>query len=109
MMDMLLSLSLPWFRCFQVASLPWLKRKAASVIGTIPNSSYEEAISYFEKANAANPHPFAPNWLYLGKCYMQQRKWAEAKQWFTKIIQLEGSHNDPDHKEVTFSCFFFVM
>ena len=83
--------------------MPWLKRKAASLIGTIPTSSYQEAIGYFEASDAASPHPFAPNWLYIGKCYMQLKKWAEAKRWFAKVIQLEGSQFDPDHKEVTFS------
>ena len=91
-----------------MASLPWLKRKAASLIGTIPTSSYEEAIGYFEASNAANPHPFAPNWLYLGKCYMQMRKWAEAKQWFTKIIELEETTNDPDHKEVRAFTVYYI-
>ena len=91
-----------------MASLPWLKRKAASLIGTIPTSSYQEAISYFEASEAASPRPFAPNWLYIGKCYMQLKRWDVAKRWFARLIQLEGSQFDPDHKEVTFS-FHDVM
>ena len=84
--------------------MPWLQRKAAGLLGTLPTSTYDEAISFFEASEAANSHPFTPNWLYLGKCYMQQRKWSDAKKWFTKVIEEEGNELGPDHKEVTY-CF----
>lgn len=87
-------------RCFQVSSIPWYQRRAASLLGTLPSSSYEEAIGFFEKCDAISPKPFTPNWLYLGKCYMNMKKWAEAKKWFTKVIEEDGNQSDPDHVEV---------
>ena len=89
-------------RCFRVTSLPWYQRKAAGLLGTLPTSTYEEAISYFEASEAANSRPFTPNWLFLGKCYMQLKNWAEAKKWLTKVLEEGGDSSDPDHKEVTF-------
>ena len=94
------SMHSPNHRCFQVADLPWYKRKAAGLIGTLPTSSYEEALGYFEAAEKATPKPFTPIWLYLGKCHMQMRHWVEAKKWFTKVLEEESSQSDPDHKEV---------
>lgn len=88
------------YRCYKVTSLPWYQRKAAGLLGTLPTSTYEEAISYFEAAEAVNPRPFPPNWLFMAKCYVDQKKWAEAKKWLTKILEFDSNPKDPDLKEV---------
>ena len=90
-------------RCYRVTSLPWYQRKAAGLLGTLPNSSYEEAISYFEASETANPKVFTPNWLYLAKCHMGLKNWAEAKKWLTKILEEDNNPTDPDFIEVTFN------
>ena len=73
------------------------------MLGGLPNSSYEEAISFFEASETANPKVFTPNWLYLAKCYMGLKNWAEAKKWLTKILEEDSKSTDPDFVEVTFN------
>lgn len=96
-------------RCFRVTSLPWYQRKAAGLLGTLPNSTYEEAISFFEASEAANPKAFPPNWLYLAKCHMQLKNWAEAKKWLTKILEEDDNPKDPDCIEVTFDLLSYTI
>ena len=56
--------------CFSFADMSWMTRKVAGTIfAKVPESSYEEALSYFEKAEAMEPDFYSKNWLMLAKCY----------------------------------------
>lgn len=42
--------------CLKVAGISWVERQAAKLLfGTPPESSYEEALSYFERSHAIRP------------------------------------------------------
>lgn len=78
--------------CYSVASVPWYMKQAAKIIfATPPNSSYEEALSHFEAAEKVDPGFYCPNWLYLGKCYLQLGHREEARQWLGRIA---GHHSE---------------
>lgn len=96
-------------RCFRVASLPWYQKRAAGFFGTLPTSSYDEAISYFQASEETNSRHFTPNSLFLGKCHMELNNKAEAKRWFTKVIEEDSDPSDPDHKEVTLCIPLYLM
>ena len=44
------------------------------------------------------PGDYAPNWWYLGQCYMNMGQKEKARQWLEKAAEYQG--DDPDGKEV---------
>lgn len=71
--------------CFAFAELPWYQRKVAAVIfATPPESTYEEALDYFLKAEAVDPNFYSKNLLMLGKTYLGLNDKEKAKLWLTK-------------------------
>mmetsp|Transcript_14925 Transcript_14925/g.20858 ORF Transcript_14925/g.20858 Transcript_14925/m.20858 type:complete len:235 (-) Transcript_14925:38-742(-) len=91
--------------CVGVASVSWIERKiAATLFGTPPESSYEEALTYFLKASELEPK-FLRNAICIGDCYYQLKQWDNAKQWYQKAVdiptQTEGDkvlHNEAKTK-----------
>jgi len=79
--------------CFTVANISWIARNAAALIySTLPESTLEEALTYFqaaEKLILENPS-FKANenqtYLMLGKTYQSLKKSDEAKNYFQKCI-----------------------
>ncbi|CAG0886405.1 unnamed protein product [Cyprideis torosa] len=58
--------------CFTVADMPWYQRKAANVfLATMPESSFDEALQYFTKAEISEPMFYSMNLLMLGECYLK--------------------------------------
>uniref|UniRef100_A0A8C6T4I1 Regulator of microtubule dynamics protein 1 n=1 Tax=Neogobius melanostomus TaxID=47308 RepID=A0A8C6T4I1_9GOBI len=71
--------------CFSFAELPWYQRKVAAVIfASPPESSYEEALDYFLKAEAVDPNFYSKNLLMLGTTYLRMNDKEKAKMWLTK-------------------------
>lgn len=90
------------FWCFAFADLPWYQRKVASVIfATPPESSFEEALSYFLKAEEVDPNFYGKNLLMLGKTYLKMNDKETAKLWLSKAIEFPAlTHEDKEaHKE----------
>jgi len=57
---------------FTFADLSWHQRKLASVLfASPPSSSYEEALTYFKKAEEVEPNFYSMNLLMLGKSYLK--------------------------------------
>jgi len=74
--------------CFNVSSLGWLERKAASTFfASPPESSFEEALKYFEEANEVDPN-FRRNLVFLGDTYVQLKQKDKAKASYQKAIDL---------------------
>jgi len=72
--------------CFNVANISWLERKAAQALfGTPPESTYEEALGHFLKAEEMSPSFYSDNQLQIGLMYLKTGKKAEAKEWFQKL------------------------
>jgi len=77
--------------CLSVASIGWLERKAASVLfASPPESSYDEALSFFLRAAEKNSN-FIRNALYVGDTYSLLKKMQEAKAWYTKAMEMKAS------------------
>ncbi|KAF4530939.1 hypothetical protein B566_EDAN018936 [Ephemera danica] len=56
-------------RCYEVTALPWYQRKiASSIFGSLPTSSYEEALEFCLQAEAVSPND-TPNLILMGKIY----------------------------------------
>lgn len=88
--------------CFSFAELPWYQRKVAAVIfATPPESTYEEALDYFSKAEAVDPNFYSKNLLMLGKTYLRLSDKEKAKLWLEKAKEyLPVTHEDKEvHKE----------
>lgn len=58
--------------CYEIADMPWYQRKIASTIfAKPPDSTYEEALTYFTKAEEVEPRFYGQNLLMLGKTYLK--------------------------------------
>jgi len=68
---------------FSFADLSTLQRYAAKAIfGTPPSSTYEEALSHFEKAEAISPGFYSTNTYWMGMAYERLGKKKEALKCF---------------------------
>ncbi|KAL3873870.1 hypothetical protein ACJMK2_037004 [Sinanodonta woodiana] len=75
--------------CYGVYMLSWLERKAASALyATPPSSTAEEALACFLEADRLNPGKWKENLLYIGKCYIELKKYSEAVEWLRKAESL---------------------
>ncbi|KAJ7386293.1 cellular calcium ion homeostasis [Desmophyllum pertusum] len=73
--------------CFTFADMPWYTRKLASAIfASPPSSTYDEALGHFQKAEELEPNFFSKNHLLLGKTFLRQKKYEEAKLWLDKAV-----------------------
>jgi len=77
--------------CFSFADLAWYERKIAAVVfGSPPESTYEEALGHFEKAESLSPSFYSTNQLMLGVVNMKLGKKEEAKTWFNKLLEFKA-------------------
>ncbi|XP_037311922.2 regulator of microtubule dynamics protein 1 [Pungitius pungitius] len=93
------SLFILGFWCFSFAELPWYQRKVAAVIfSSPPNSTYEEALEFFLKAEEADPNFYSKNLLMLGKTYMGMKDRERALHYLTKAKEYPA--HTQEEKEV---------
>jgi len=87
---------------FTIASISWMERKLAqSFIAEPPTATYEEALEFFLKADAARE--FLTNRVWIGKTYQKIGDKAKAKEWYTKVVEAnpECESDKNDIKEAT--------
>eukprot|EP00122_Pirum_gemmata_P008781 Pgem_evm1s8102 len=95
--------------CMNVASISWVERKvAATLFGTPPESSYDEALKYLQQAHEADGG-YKKNNLKMAECYYNLKKYSEAKDWGQKCIALgiqTDRHNsiDAEAKAIMKKC-----
>ncbi|KOB65910.1 Regulator of microtubule dynamics protein 1, partial [Operophtera brumata] len=66
--------------CYQITEMPWHQRKIAEVLfASPPRSTYEDALEYFLKAEAAEPRFYSMNLLRIGNCYLKMERDDQAK------------------------------
>lgn len=81
--------------CYEVASLSWLEKKAASALyATPPDSSYEEALQSFLKVEELTPDSWKGNLLMVAKCYIKLYDVPSAVEWLYKAYQLPTANSD---------------
>ncbi|XP_062503015.1 regulator of microtubule dynamics protein 1-like [Corticium candelabrum] len=75
--------------CFEVASLSWWEKKgAAALYATPPESTYEQSLEAFLKAEELKPNFWKTNQLFLCKCYTKLGDNVKAKEWLLKANDL---------------------
>ncbi|UYV77002.1 RMDN1 [Cordylochernes scorpioides] len=82
--------------CYSFATLPWYQKKIASVIfATPPSSTLEEALGYYEKAEATSPLFYSMNLLKLGQVYNEMNRKDDAVQALLKLRSFKPiTHDD---------------
>lgn len=84
--------------CYGIADMPWYQRRIAQTLfATPPNSSFDEAIQYFSKAEIAEPRFYSMNLLMLGKTYLKLGKEDIAKYYLNLALNYPARTND-DHR-----------
>lgn len=90
--------------CYGVYMLSWVERKlAATLFATPPESTIEDALKYFLKAEEINSGFYKANQLYIAKCHYEMSEYDEAKRWLVSAKQLDVSNSDDGktHEEAT--------
>ena len=83
--------------------IDWISRQVANTIfGTIPTTSYEEALSFFLKAENLEPGFYLSNQLSIAQCLIAMKRKDEAKEWLLNSLNLPvvTEEDKADRKEV---------
>ncbi|XP_032528907.2 regulator of microtubule dynamics protein 1-like [Danaus plexippus] len=84
--------------CYQITDLPWHQRKTAETLyAKLPNSTYEDALEYFLRAEEAQPRFYSINLLRLGMCYLKLNMEDQAKYYLKLAASYPAKSND-DHQ-----------
>ncbi|CAG9796667.1 unnamed protein product [Diatraea saccharalis] len=84
--------------CYQVSELPWHQRKIAEALfASPPQSTYEDALEYFLRAEAVQPRFYSINLLRLGNCYLKLKKEDQAKYYLKLAASYPAKSNDDHH------------
>lgn len=84
--------------CYQISEMPWHQRRIAEVLfGSPPQSTYEDALEYFLRAETAQPRFYSLNLLRLGNCYLKLQKEDQAKYYLKLAASYPAKSND-DHQ-----------
>ncbi|XP_072013934.1 regulator of microtubule dynamics protein 1-like [Amphiura filiformis] len=71
--------------CYTIAEMPWYIRKvAAAIFAAPPESSYEEALKWFQKCEDSPQASFSRNHLWMGMTYHKLNNKEKAIEWLTK-------------------------
>eukprot|EP01137_Pigoraptor_chileana_P030728 Opistho-2@17624 len=72
--------------CLGVANIGWMERKlAATLFGSPPEATLDDALKHLLDASAIDP-TFKRNMVTVADVYLQQKKYAEAKEWYNKAL-----------------------
>ena len=73
--------------CYEVAKLSWFEQKAAAAFfASPPKSSFEEALTHFERAEQMEPGFYPKNLLLLANTCAKLGRTTEAKAWLEKCL-----------------------
>jgi len=76
--------------CFVFADTPWYQKKLASTfIHALPETSFEEALKWFLKAEEVSPLSMCTNCLMIAKTYSRMRNKEKAVEYLQKTLQFE--------------------
>ncbi|RZF36825.1 hypothetical protein LSTR_LSTR012703 [Laodelphax striatellus] len=81
--------------CYQIADMPWYQRKvAATIFAKPPESSFEEALQYFNIAEDIQPNFYSQNLLMLGQTHMKLGNKDEARRFLTQASNYKVTTED---------------
>ena len=76
--------------CFKVAGISWIERNIAKALfGAPPESTYEEALAFFEASNAIRLSKKAT--YFAGQACTKLKRADAAKAWLTQCLELPSS------------------
>ncbi|XP_026272226.1 regulator of microtubule dynamics protein 1 [Frankliniella occidentalis] len=85
-----------WY--YSITDLAWYQRSVLQAIaGKLPAVSYEEALTYFKRAEEISPNFYSLNLLMLGKCYHKLGDLDSAIAYLRRAINYP-KFTDDDHK-----------
>lgn len=88
---------------FTIASIGWWSYQlAATIFATPPTSSFEDALEYFEKAEAIQPRFWKSNVFFIAKCHSKLGHAAKAREWSLKAQSMptKTAEDQQTQKEV---------
>ncbi|RDD44355.1 Regulator of microtubule dynamics protein 3 [Trichoplax sp. H2] len=75
--------------CYECASLSWYEKKAARLIyGDLPSATISEAREYLIKADGMQPGYSKNTRLYVGKCYLYDKDYRNARHWLLQAKEV---------------------
>eukprot|EP00039_Didymoeca_costata_P010153 m.136115 g.136115 ORF g.136115 m.136115 type:complete len:243 (+) comp14723_c0_seq1:189-917(+) len=81
--------------CYGILGIDWFSRKIANTLfGTLPETSYEEALGHFQKAEDISPNTWMSNMVYIGKCHYQLNNIPDAKAIVEAAMKLTVKNAD---------------
>ncbi|XP_036398213.1 regulator of microtubule dynamics protein 3-like [Megalops cyprinoides] len=84
--------------CYEVASLGWLEKKAATALyETPPTATLHDALENFLKAEELSPGFSRTARLYIAKCYKELGNISEAKNWAELAFKMPKVSEDGDN------------
>ncbi|KAL8616392.1 hypothetical protein ACOMHN_032246 [Nucella lapillus] len=84
--------------CFEFAHLPWYQKKILAVLfRTPPNTTFEQALDYFNKAEEAAPGFFSMNLVMAGRAHHSLHQYDKARHLFTRAARL--APQTPDDRQ----------
>jgi len=76
--------------CFTFAELSWMEKKVAGALfAAPPDSSYQEALVHFEKAEALEPGFYKKNRFMVARCHHAMGNKDKARAWFLAVKDIE--------------------
>ncbi|XP_063692356.1 regulator of microtubule dynamics protein 1-like [Bolinopsis microptera] len=80
--------------CFEVSGIKWWEAKiAATLFGCVPQSTYDEALQYFLRADEINSE-WMENSLFIAKCLIALKRNEEAKSWLDRVDLKQGAEHE---------------
>ncbi|XP_077287935.1 regulator of microtubule dynamics protein 1-like [Arctopsyche grandis] len=80
---------------FEIASLSWFERKAASALfGELPQLTYDDAIRDFKMAEELHEVQWKENKLLLAECYIGKNMYKEAAIWLKDCNSITNRTSD---------------
>merc|ERR1712183_272637 len=80
--------------CWNVAGVSWVERGIASTFfAKPPESTYEEALGYFEKCDKTGDSSIL-NLLWMGHCLKKLNRKEEAKKTYQKAVDMAYDENN---------------
>lgn len=87
---------------YDVASMSWVVRKvAATLFAEPPTATYEEALEYFNRAEAISPGDYTMNRTMLAETHLRLNHKDDAKKWALAALELpvRGAYDKEAHDQ----------
>jgi len=96
--------------CLTFAEMGWTTKKlAAAFFAKPPESTYEEALSYFLKAENIEPGFYKKNRVLIAECYYHLGKFEQSKEWIAKAKPMAVKNFDDGQAHIQLEELYAKM